>query len=168
MFRVSIQWLKSIVLASDSAREPTQEVCVMSIFSSPQQAGNALLRISLGLMFIAHGLILKFFTFTLAGTAQFFESMGLPGALAYVVFAVETVGGVLLLINYRTRWVALGLIPVLLGALWVHLGNGWVFSNPNGGWEYPLYLIVISVVVALQAEPARAKRGLGSAQPNLA
>ncbi|HEY0941260.1 MAG TPA: DoxX family protein [Steroidobacter sp.] len=140
----------------------------MSFFNSSQQAGNALLRVSLGIMFIAHGLILKFFMFTLAGTAQFFASIGLPGVLAYVVFALETVGGILLLINYRTRWVALGLIPVLLGALWVHIGNGWVFSNPNGGWEYPLYLIVISVVVALQAEPVQAKNTLGSAQPTLA
>jgi putative oxidoreductase len=140
----------------------------MSLFNSPQQAGNALLRISLGLMFIAHGLILKYFTFTLAGTAQFFQSIGLPGPLAYLVFLAETVGGVLLLINFRARWVSLGLIPVLLGAMWVHIGNGWVFSNPNGGWEYPLFLIVISVVVALQAEPVRARDGFGSAQPRLA
>jgi putative oxidoreductase len=140
----------------------------MSLFNSSQQAGNALLRSSLGIMFIAHGLILKYFTFTLAGTAQFFQSIGLPGPLAYVVFLAETVGGVLLLINFRTRWVALGLIPVLLGAAWVHIGNGWVFSNPNGGWEYPLFLIVISVVVALQAEPVRAKSGAQSAQPQLA
>lgn len=140
----------------------------MSLFNSPQQAGSALLRISLGLMFIAHGLILKYFTFTLAGTAQFFESIGLPGPLAYVVFLAETIGGVLLVINFRTRWVALGLIPVLLGAAWVHIGNGWVFSNPNGGWEYPLFLIVISVVVALQAEPARVTSGVTSAQPRLA
>lgn len=138
------------------------------MFTSPQQAGNALLRISLGLMFIAHGLILKFFMFTLAGTAQYFASIGLPGPLAYVVFTLETVGGVLLLINYRTRWVALGLIPVLLGALSVHIHNGWVFSNAGGGWEYPVYLIVISVVVALQAVPVSAKRTLGSAQPTLA
>jgi putative oxidoreductase len=131
------------------------------MFTSSQQAGNALLRTSLGLMFIAHGLILKFFTFTLAGTAQYFASIGLPGALAYVVFALETIGGVLLVINYRTRWVALGLIPVLLGALWVHIGNGWVFSNAGGGWEYPVYLVVISAVVALQATPVHAKRPLG-------
>ncbi|GFE78615.1 membrane protein [Steroidobacter agaridevorans] len=138
------------------------------MFSSPQQAGNGLLRVSLGLMFIAHGLILKFFTFTLAGTAQYFASIGLPGALAYVVFALETVGGVLLVINYRTRWVALGLIPVLLGALWVHIGNGWVFSNAGGGWEYPVFLVVISAVVALQAAPARVKSTLGSVAPTLA
>jgi putative oxidoreductase len=138
------------------------------MFKNYQQAGNALLRISLGLMFIAHGLILKYFTFTLAGTAQFFQSIGLPGSLAYVVFLAETIGGILLLINFRTRWVALALLPVLLGAAWVHSGNGWVFSNANGGWEYPLFLIVISVVVALQAEPVRLKSGIASTQPNLA
>ena len=138
------------------------------MFNRSQQAGNALLRVSLGLMFIAHGLILKFFMFTLAGTAQYFQSIGLPGWLAYAVFAAETVGGVLLVLNYRTRWVALGLIPVLLGALWVHIGNGWVFSNAGGGWEYPLFLVVISAVVALQAAPANVKSALGSAQPTLA
>jgi putative oxidoreductase len=113
---------------------------------------TTLLRVSLGVMFLAHSIVLKYFTFTLAGTAQFFQSIGLPGFLAYVVFAAEAVGGVLLVLGIRTRWVALGLIPVLLGAAWVHAGNGWVFSAPNGGWEYPLFLIVVSIVVALQAQ----------------
>jgi putative oxidoreductase len=140
----------------------------MSVFNSPQAAGSALLRISLGIMFIAHGLILKYFTFTLAGTAQFFQSIGLPGPLAYLVFFAETIGGILLLINFRTRWVALALLPVLFGAAWVHIGNGWVFSNANGGWEYPLFLIVITIVVALQAEPVRANSGFASTQSRLA
>jgi putative oxidoreductase len=118
---------------------------------TPAIVGDNLLRVALGIMFIAHSVVLKYFTFTLAGTAQYFASIGLPAALAYVVFAAEAVGGVLLVLNLYTRWVALGLVPVLLGALWVHAGNGWVFNAPNGGWEYPLFLIVISVVVALQA-----------------
>jgi putative oxidoreductase len=121
----------------------------------PHRAAAVVLRVSLGLMFIAHSIVLKFFTYTLVGTAQYFESIGLPAPLAYVVFAAEAIGGVLLVIGVQTRWVALALIPILLGALWAHIGNGWVFSNANGGWEYPLYLIVISVVVALQAEPSR-------------
>jgi putative oxidoreductase len=116
------------------------------------RAGANVLRVALGVMFIAHGVILKYFTFTLAGTAQFFESIGLPGLLAYAVFAAEAVGGVLLVLGIQTRWVAAGLIPVLLGAVWAHSGNGWVFSNAGGGWEYPVFLIVISVVVALQAQ----------------
>ena len=115
------------------------------------RAGATLLRVALGIMFIAHSVVLKYFTFTLAGTAQYFVSIGLPGFLAYVVFALEAIGGVLLVLGIRTRWVALGLVPVLLGAMWVHLGNGWVFNAPNGGWEYPLFLVVISLVVAAQA-----------------
>jgi putative oxidoreductase len=124
---------------------------------TPAIVGNTLLRVALGIMFIAHSVVLKYFTFTLAGTAQYFSSIGLPAPLAYVVFALEAIGGVLLVLNIATRWVALGLVPVLLGAMWVHLGNGWVFSAPNGGWEYPLFLIVISIVVALQHyDPRRA------------
>lgn len=118
-------------------------------------AAAGLLRISLGVMFIAHSVVLKLFVYGLAGTAGYFESIGLPGFLAYVVFAAEAIGGVLLLANIATGWVSLGLVPILVGALWAHAGNGWVFSNANGGWEYPLFLIVVAVVVALQAFAAR-------------
>jgi putative oxidoreductase len=122
-----------------------------AVIKTPALFGDTLLRVALGIMFIAHSVVLKYFTFTLAGTAQYFDSIGLPASLAYVVFALEAIGGVLLVLNIATRWVALALVPVLIGAMWVHLGNGWVFSAPNGGWEYPLFLIVISVVVALQS-----------------
>jgi putative oxidoreductase len=122
-----------------------------AVIKTPALLGDALLRVALGIIFIAHSVVLKYFTFTLAGTAQYFDSIGLPAALAYVVFALEAIGGVLLVFNIATRWVALALVPVLIGATWAHVGNGWVFSAPNGGWEYPLFLIVISVVVALQA-----------------
>ena len=94
-----------------------------------KEYGIALLRISLGVMLIAHSVVLKYFTFTLAGTAGYFESIGLPGLLAYVVFGMEAVGGVLLVLGVRTREVSAALIPVLAGALWVHSGNGWVFSS---------------------------------------
>lgn len=124
----------------------------------PNRSGALVLRVALGVMFVAHSVVLKYFMYTLAGTAQYFDSIGLPGALAYVVFALEAVGGVLLVLGIRTRWVALGLVPVLIGATWAHIGNGWVFSNQNGGWEYPLFLIVISIVVALQADDSEALR----------
>jgi putative oxidoreductase len=108
-----------------------------------------LLRVSLGAMFIAHSLILKYFTFTLPGTAQFFESLGLPAGLAYVTFWAELIGGAMLVAGLGARWVALALIPILAGATWAHAGNGWVFSAPNGGWEYPAFLIVASLAQAL-------------------
>lgn len=115
-----------------------------------------LLRVSLGIMYIAHSVVLKWMTFTLAGTAQYFESLGLPGALAYTTFFAEFVGGILLVLGVQSRWVALSLLPVLFGATWVHTGNGWVFSAEGGGWEYPLYLIVLSVAQALLGDGAYA------------
>ena len=116
-----------------------------------------LLRLSLGTMFVAHAL-LKLFVFTLPGTAQFFQSLGLPGVLGYATFAAELVGGVLLILGVGTRWVAAALVPIMLGATWAHAGNGWVFSAPNGGWEYPLFLTLAAAVQALLGDGALALR----------
>jgi len=109
-------------------------------------------------MFIAHSVILKYFIYTLPGTAEFFVSIGLPAFLAYVVFAMEAVGGMLLVLGVGTRYVAAALIPILLGAAWAHAGNGWVFSAPNGGWEYPLFLTLTAFVQVLLGDGAFALR----------
>lgn len=116
--------------------------------------GIALLRVSFGLMLIAHSVVLKHFMYTLPGTAQYFESIGLPGALAYVVFGIEAVAGVLLVLGIRTREAAAAVIPILVGATWTHAGNGWVFSDAGGGWEYPLYLTVLAAAQILLGEGA--------------
>ena len=115
------------------------------------------MRLSLGAMFIAHAL-LKYFVFTLPGTAQFFASLGLPGFLGYATFAAELVGGMLLVAGVRTRIVAIALVPVLIGATWAHAGNGWVFTSANGGWEYPAFLTLAAVVQALLGDGAYALR----------
>ena len=107
-----------------------------------------ILRIGLGSMFIAHGL-LKVMVFTLPGTVGFFEQVGFPGWTAYVVTFAEIGGGILLLAGIGVRAVSIALLPVLLGATFVHFGSGWVFSNPNGGWEYPAFLSLAAVVQAL-------------------
>jgi putative oxidoreductase len=116
--------------------------------------GIALLRVSFGAMLIAHSVVLKHFTYTLPGTAQFFESIGLPAALAYAVFWAEAIGGVLLVLGIRARETAAAMLPILIGATWAHSGNGWVFSNANGGWEYPLYLVVLAGAQVLLGEGA--------------
>lgn len=106
------------------------------------------LRIALGMMFIAHGL-LKVFVFTLPGTTGFFEQVGFPGWSAYFVTFAEIGGGILLLAGIGVRAVSIALIPVLLGATFVHFGNGWVFTSVNGGWEYPAFLTLATAVQAL-------------------
>lgn len=110
--------------------------------------GIALLRLALGVLLLAHG-GLKFLVFTLAGTAGFFASVGFPAWMAYVVAPAEVLAGLALIVGFQTRRVALLTLPILLGALSVHLGNGWVFSSLNGGWEFPAFLAVASLAQAL-------------------
>lgn len=78
--------------------------------------------------------------FTPACTAGYFQSLGLPAALAYLTIAVELLGEVALIAGFRTRIVALALVPVMLGAAFFgHGAAGFFFSNPNGGWEFPAW-----------------------------
>lgn len=120
--------------------------------------GATLLRATLGGLFLAHA-GLKYFVFTPAGTAQFFDSVGVPGGLAYVVLAAEALGGLALILGVYTRIVALALLPILLGAIaTVHGAAGFFFNNPNGGWEFPAMWAVALIVQALIGDGALALR----------
>jgi putative oxidoreductase len=117
-----------------------------------------LLRLTLGLLFLAHA-SLKLFVFTPPGTAKFFGSVGLPGELAYVVIAAEVLGGIALVLGIWTRVVAIAATPILLGAIFaVHGASGFFFNNPNGGWEYPAFWTIALVVQALLGDGAYALR----------
>jgi putative oxidoreductase len=116
-----------------------------------------LMRLALGIMFLAHGLT-KVLVFTPAGTVGFFESIGFPGFLAYPVMAFEVIGGLMLVLGVYARWVAAVAVVQLFMAAIVHFGNGWSFTNPNGGWEYPIYLSVTALVVALLGDGAFAAK----------
>lgn len=123
-----------------------------------------LLRIALGVMFYAHAW-LKIKVYTPAGAVKYFESLGLPGFVAYLTMAAEIVGGTLLILGVGTRWVALALVPLILGTIvLVHGKKGWLFSNPDGGWEYPAFWIVGLVALALLGDGTAAlgpRLGLG-------
>ena len=113
-----------------------------------------LLRVALGMLFLAHGLILKVLTFTIPGTVGYFESIGYPGAFAYLVILGEIGGGLLLIAGVYTRWIALALLPILIGATLQHAGNGWVFNAPGGGWEFPAFWTLLLVVQSLLGDGA--------------
>lgn len=115
---------------------------------SSAATGAALLRLALGTMWISHAL-LKLLVFTMPGTAAFFESQGLPGFLAYPLVVAELVGGAAIVLGFYGRQASLLLAPVLAVVVWVHFPNGWVFTAANGGWEYPLFLMVASVAHGL-------------------
>ncbi len=119
--------------------------------------GLLALRAALGAMWIAHGL-LKLMVFGVAGFSGFLGSLGLPTFLAIPIIAAEIGGGVLILLGIYGRQVSLLLIPIMAGALMVHLPNGWLFSAPKGGWEYPAFLILASIAHALAGDGALALR----------
>lgn len=109
---------------------------------------TTLLRVTSGGFLLAHGLI-KLLVFTPAGTAGFFESIGFPGFLAYPVMAGEIGLGLALVLGFMTRWAALAALPILLGSIVPHSGNGFIFSNAGGGWEFPVFWSILLVAQAL-------------------
>ncbi len=118
--------------------------------------GALILRVTLGALLLVH-FALKYFVFTPAGTVQFFGSIGLPPALAYVTMLVELAAGAALVLGVWARLAALAAVPVLLGAIiFVHLANGFFFSAPNGGWEYPAFWAAALIVQALIGDGAYA------------
>ena len=135
-----------------------------STVNDPGRYGVALLRVSLGIMWVAHA-SLKWFVFTLPGTAKFFESVGVPGFLAYPVFAAELLGGLALVFGVYARQASLALVPIMAVAAWVHFPNGWVHTSPNGGWEYPVFLIMASLALGLLGDGALALRRGARAVP---
>jgi putative oxidoreductase len=124
--------------------------------------GALILRIALGVMFIAHA-YLKYGVFTVAGFEGFLTQSGLPAILAWPIILGEFLGGLALIAGFHTRLVALALLPILLGAIAIHAPNGWLFTAPNGGWEYPAFLAVAALVQALVGNGAFAVTG--SARP---
>ena len=134
----------------------------MTVLSaSATSASNAdlaatLLRVTSGVWFLLHA-GLKIFVFTPAGTAGFFEQIGLPGLLAYLVIAAELAGGLALIAGYKTRLVALGLSVILLGSIYTpHFAAGFFFSNAGGGWEFPAFWALTLWALALLGDGAYA------------
>ena len=121
------------------------------------QYAALLLRLSLGVMFLAHA-ALKIFVFTIPGTVGFFQSIGYPAVAAYATIFAELAGGIALIVGFQVRLVSAALIPVLIGATLVHLPNGWLFTSANGGWEFPAFWTVTLAVQALLGAGAYAVR----------
>lgn len=115
-----------------------------------------LLRVSLGIMFLAH-VSLKIFVFSVPGFVGYFASMGLPAILAYAVIALELLGGLALILGIYAPLVALPLALELLGTIvFAHGRNGWLFTNQGGGWEYPAFWAVALVALYLLGDGAMA------------
>ena len=119
--------------------------------------GAFLLRAALGIMFIAHA-YLKVAVFTVPGFEAFLTQTGHPAFLAWPIILAELVGGLAILTGFYGRLASIALMPVLFGALLVHVPNGWVFTAANGGWEYPAFLAVAALAHVLIGDGAFAAR----------
>jgi putative oxidoreductase len=118
-------------------------------------AGTTVLRLLIGVIFIAHG-ALKAFSFGLAGTTGFLESIGVPLArvMAPVLIATELGGGILLVLGLLTRYVSLPLLLTMIVAIaTVHLQHG--FFLPDG-YEFALLVGGGLVTLLLQGPGALA------------
>ena len=114
--------------------------------TNDQSWGLSILRIHLGIILLVHGW-LKMSVFTIAGTVGYFASLGLPSFFAYLVIFGEIIGGITLILGIQTRLTALFCLPILIGATFVHLNNGWLFSAEGGGWEFPVSLSIIALSI---------------------
>ncbi|MBU3002463.1 DoxX family protein [Paraglaciecola arctica] len=112
------------------------------------------LRVGAGVIFTAHGaqkLFAWFGGYGLEGTAGWMESIGLaPGTLmAILAGSAEFFGGLLLIAGLLVRPTSLVLaITMLVAIVTVHLQNGLFMAN--GGYEFALALLVITVGLAVR------------------
>ncbi|MEC0665306.1 DoxX family protein [Priestia flexa] len=101
--------------------------------------GTFFIRVVLGLTFFIHGL--SKFQGGIDGTVGFFESIGIPGFMAYVVAIIELIGGVAVIVGLGTRIVAALFVFVMLGAIFTaKLGASFV-----GGYELDIALLAMSL-----------------------
>ncbi|NJM25492.1 MAG: DoxX family protein [Bacteroidia bacterium] len=128
----------------------------MQIFKTSDQLSPALLRITLGLVVLAHGVQKLFGWFDgygFSSTMSYFtDSVGLPWALGFFIVMLETAGALALIAGLATRLVALSYIGLAIGIVMkVHLGN-WFFMNwfnNHAGEGYEFFILWVGIAVAL-------------------
>ncbi|MFD1886076.1 DoxX family protein [Paenibacillus wenxiniae] len=109
---------------------------------------STIMRVVLGILFLAHGI--SKFQMGMDGVAGWFQSVGIPGFLAYIVSPIELVGGILLIIGLFTRYVSILLIIVLLGAIFtVKLSAGLMGNGQMAGYELDLSFMLVALYLAV-------------------
>ncbi|MDX3773173.1 DoxX family protein [Chromatiaceae bacterium AAb-1] len=122
---------------------------IVQVLTSNAGIAALLLRVPVGIIFVAHGaqkLFGWFGGYGLEGTGGWMASIGLtPGVLmAFLAGSAEFFGGIALILGFLTRPAALALSLAMLVAIFtVHIGNGLFMSN--NGYEFGLALLAASV-----------------------
>ena len=109
-----------------------------------------LMRVSLGVVFLAHGINHVFRGGKIAGTGRWFASLGMkPGVVhAWLASLTEITSGALLLVGFLTPLAGAGVVGTMLVA-WItnHLKNGFFLSSAKEGYEYVLSIAVLSIAL---------------------
>lgn len=109
------------------------------------------IRIALGVVFIAHGYNHVFGGGKIAGTGRWFESLGMRlGRLqAWLASLTELGSGALLILGLATPVAAAGIVGTMLVA-WItnHLKNGFFIFRPGEGYNYVMTLTLVSLGLA--------------------
>lgn len=113
-----------------------------------QEIGTFLLRVMLGISFFLHGL--SKFKGGLENTSGWFQSIGIPGFMAYVVGMIELVGGIALIIGLGTRIISALLVFIMAGAIvYVKFPAGFMGNGEGSGYELDLVLMIIALHLVL-------------------
>ncbi len=132
------------------------------LMATSEDLSLTILRLVLGVVFFAHGaqkMLGWFGGYGFHGTVGFFEHMGMPAPVAFLVICTEFFGGLGLIVGLLTRIAALGIGVEMIGAIFmVHLPNGffmnWAGNQKGEGFEYHLLAIAIAAVLVLRGSGA--------------
>lgn len=112
------------------------------------EIGALILRVTLGILFFIHGLVK--FQGGIENTVGWFESINIPGFMAYVVALIELVGGIALIIGFATRLVSILLALLMVGAIiTAKLPVGLLGNGQMAGYELDLAFLAIAVYLAI-------------------
>ncbi|WP_099363826.1 DoxX family protein [Fredinandcohnia onubensis] len=112
------------------------------------EVGALILRVTLGILFFIHGLVK--FQGGIENTVGWFESINIPGFMAYVVALIELVGGIALIIGFATRLVSILIALIMVGAIiTAKLPVGLLGNGQMAGYELDLAFLAIAVYLAI-------------------
>ena len=119
------------------------------IYDALEPLSYPLIRFVAGAMMVPHGYAKVFGG--IEGTTKFFASVGLEPALtlAWYVGLLELVGGVCVAFGFLTRFMSAQLVGLLaVATFYIHLPSGFLWVK--GGFEYPLFWMVIMIAITIQ------------------
>lgn len=106
---------------------------------------STIMRVVMGILFLAHGI--SKFQMGLENVEAWFDSVGVPGFLAYFVATLELVGGIMLIIGLFTRYVSIIFTIMLIGAIvTTKLSVGLL---GEGGYEMDLAFILVTLYLSV-------------------